>query len=123
MGLSETLYFMSYFIWFTAFCLAYQMFHLRFLKWLMWGEILGLVTWFYASRYRFIGYPEITSEEAYHAHHIRMLFDQCIDLIPMIVTTIGAIMGVFYLQDRFKHWKRSHANKRLESAFFGARKK
>ena len=107
----------SLLIWLVALYILHEIFKFKFLKLLMISEVFGIVFWFWANRYYFIGMPDPDSYNVTSETIIATL-DMCLRLIPLLTGTIGAGMGLNYLQ---KLWKEKQiANKSSEPTRYDA---
>jgi len=95
------LWFGSLLIWLVVFYVLHHLFKLKFLKLLLISEVFGIVLWFWTNRYYFIGMPNGDTYNVSSETTIAIV-DMCLRLIPLLLGTIGAAMGLKYLQ---KLWK------------------
>ena len=103
-SLQSALWLGSLFVWAVGFYILYQMYRLRFLMILLVSEGLFVAQWLWLHRNIFFKHSETTNYD--DSIIFRMLFFDCIDFafrfIPIAVATIGAVMAVRYLQQKWK---------------------
>ena len=90
------------FVWLTGFYILYKLFKHKFLLWLIWAEILGIIEWLYIYRHHFIGMPE--TQNAPHLDMWISMGEQVYSFIVLIVSVIGAVLGLHYLQKKFREF-------------------
>ena len=98
------LWFGSLLIWLVVFYILHELFKLKFLKLLIISEVFAIVFWFWANRYYFIGLPTDDSYNVSTEITIAIV-DMCLRIIPLLLGTVGAGMGLNYLQKLWKEKK------------------
>ena len=101
-SLEQAVWLASYFIWGIAFYILHKMFKLKFLKILIWSEIAGIGEWFWINRVYF--FRNLLADENPSNEKVMTLviIGLVAELLPLILGTTGAIMGLRYVQ---KLWK------------------
>lgn len=107
-SLEQAIWLGACFIWGTGFYILHQMFRLKFLKLLIWSEVAGIGYWFWAHR-AFFFHSWLAEENPSHGKIITLVVIGLVaELLPLILGTTGAVMGLGYVQ---KLWKeRQSAN-------------
>lgn len=97
----NVIYLGSNFVWLVGFYILFQMFKLKFLKLLMTAECLAIVYWFWSNLYYFTGVPEEQNSSLTRIVAIAVT-ETLLRVMPLLVGTTGAIMGVKFLQNKWK---------------------
>ena len=96
-------------IWLTGFYILYQMYRLKFLKWLVWAQVFYLFEWIYTYRHNW--FPEaMFSNWSLSMIVFSHFFNRLIYFVPEVLDVVGAIMGVMWLQDRFREFNAKKEN-------------
>jgi hypothetical protein len=96
--------FAAMFVWLIVFYILYQQTKLKFILWLIWGEILGIVAVaaiFIASKYLFAAISE-GAKALFSQGIIQLSASRLLSLIAVVVSTIGAILALRYLRVCFR---------------------
>jgi tetratricopeptide (TPR) repeat protein len=81
-----------------AFYILYQLYHHKFLLWLIWGEVIGLASFLYDHRVYFVGYRAYSDQvESYLS-----IFGQFLRLGALISYTVGGALALRFLQKKFR---------------------
>jgi len=112
-SLANAIWFGSYFVWGIGFYLLFKLYHLKFLKVLIWAEVTGGLSWFWINRPYFA--PNLMAVTEYSTDTdiaTLAILDMIFHLTPILVGTIGAIMGLMHIQNIWK--EKQAANQELE---------
>ena len=112
-SLEQAIWFGSIFVWGIGFYVLYQLYHLKFLKVLVWSEVTGLAFWFWINRFYFAPNFMIVTDNSPNGQVVFIaMLDMIIRLTPLILGTTGAVMGLHHVK---KIWKEKQiANQALE---------
>jgi hypothetical protein len=96
-SMEQLAYLCSYLIWGTCFFLLFKYFHLKFIRFFIAAEIMGLVSWIWINRISIGSFMIPTGQSSNQEIVVIALTDMFITVTPLILGLIGAINALIFL--------------------------